>query len=672
MCPVTEQEALNNAFPIKLKYHGEENENKDVVKSLDKFMDDNPKLWEDDDCLRVKESLTEEATLGDVRKAIGIIERAGEQDEAGCFTFHFKYEGQLKKIEHEYVPLAKLIEADEDGFIHVYYKTPTAASREITCNVKCTLLQPLTCEYKDNFHKPEEMRVGEHIIDLDDVDDETVKLRLVEGELVGGNKLIIREFDLKGEITINDGVNGPEVVCDDQTWELSQGIVTGFQKIDGFYHKMKEAIFPNPMKDGELNTFKDEVVSWELLNSALEMSSAAYKDDPKDFLKDKGYDGEPLIDQPNTNSKDLNFLMAKKNGTVYMSFCGTRFSSEEETELKKMVEQLKKDSENLTNQGMGLLGQCQQELHEFDVNRKSDIAADIDVGPTDCPEICQGQGIKFHNGFVERFIRGKPAMLNKLNRCCQNAEQNDFIPDTIVVTGHSLGAAVSSLAFIWLKRTLEDHRTFGQSNVVNITFALPLFGNIPLKRHLEENGYAQSMHHFVKSTDIIPAMPFVGHVLKNVRKMIMMPLNPYLPQQLKDAMENPDLKSTDFNKKGVDGLVNIGNYYSLDGSEPKLHQLPTDVPFTGQALTDPLKIILNFGYMEALSLFWGGLDSSPTATEIKANHALDKYINEITAIFKPHEEMTATEQAIVLLFDDLSILKKRRILPMLNQRILPN
>ena len=57
-----------------------------------------------------------------------------------------------------------------------------------------------------------------------------------------------------------------------------------------------------------------------------------------------------------------------------------------------------------------------------------------------------------------------------------------YVPE--IVTGHSLaGAAVSSMAFIWLKENLKNHPTYGQSNVVNITFAVPLFGNIPLKRH---------------------------------------------------------------------------------------------------------------------------------------------------------------------------------------------
>ena len=74
-------------------------------------------------------------------------------------------------------------------------------------------------------------------------------------------------------------------------------------------------------------------------------------------------------------------------------------------------------------------------------------------------------------------------------------------------TGHSLGAALSSVAFLLLNKSneLRDKIKF-----YNVTFALPMFGNVDLKKNIHSSGLEENMFHFVVDRDLIPSFLLLG------------------------------------------------------------------------------------------------------------------------------------------------------------------
>ena len=54
-------------------------------------------------------------------------------------------------------------------------------------------------------------------------------------------------------------------------------------------------------------------------------------------------------------------------------------------------------------------------------------------------------------------------------------------PKTVILTGHSLGAAVSALTYIQL---VKNHHDMGL-NFINLSFGCPMFGNIDLRNWVQ-------------------------------------------------------------------------------------------------------------------------------------------------------------------------------------------
>ena len=70
-----------------------------------------------------------------------------------------------------------------------------------------------------------------------------------------------------------------------------------------------------------------------------------------------------------------------------------------------------------------------------------------------------------------------------------------------MTVGHSLGAAIAQIVHIHL------HDEF-DCEMVNVTFAAPLVGNVALREQLASSGAGQpmrNMYHFVLDTDIVPS-----------------------------------------------------------------------------------------------------------------------------------------------------------------------
>ena len=98
------------------------------------------------------------------------------------------------------------------------------------------------------------------------------------------------------------------------------------------------------------------------------------------------------------------------------------------------------------------------------------------------------------------------------------------LPKRIVVTGHSLGAAISQLIYMQLQSKIKEERELEvlECEVLNISFASPMVGNHDLRDKLMKTGVAEGMFHFVLQEDIVPAAAFYRHSFQKLPAPIIM------------------------------------------------------------------------------------------------------------------------------------------------------
>lgn len=246
--------------------------------------------------------------------------------------------------------------------------------------------------------------------------------------------------------------------------------------------------------------------------------------------------------------------------------------------------------------------------------------------------------VRFHQGFytraklwVEKFgeFKNVPGTIGK-----------------IITTGHSLGAATSAMVHLLLSKKLDKH----DIELHNVTFALPLFGNMALNDYIYDAAEAElkdkdkskskkraedkakiktktkgfsleainmrNMHHFVSDVDIVPAAMFIPHAYSSLslslQKLVvdkaefLLGLFKYIgfvKLESKEDEEKMDkvikVLSTQIAAQKTKGSLNclfqnesyvpIGNYLIMKNSE--LHELKNDPQWTGQILVESLKIL---------------------------------------------------------------------------------
>ena len=138
-----------------------------------------------------------------------------------------------------------------------------------------------------------------------------------------------------------------------------------------------------------------------------------------------------------------------------------------------------------------------------------DWLVNLDVKPCDFPFL--GVASKFHTGFYKRAESWKVQEEGIMDKIVE------WEPKRIITTGHSLGAATSSIFHILLvlmsqdeeMKTLEYH---------NIGFATPLFGNLELKKAIlaHPDPRLRNMYHFINCDDIVPAVSIIEDVYANL------------------------------------------------------------------------------------------------------------------------------------------------------------
>lgn len=119
---------------------------------------------------------------------------------------------------------------------------------------------------------------------------------------------------------------------------------------------------------------------------------------------------------------------------------------------------------------------------------------------------------KFHAGFL---ARAEELPLQKL------LADGELLRRTLVVCGHSLGGAISSIVTteILMERQKRSQELF-TGEVINVTFGSPLFGDDTARRFLEEKGFSEHMFHFVAENDPVPSLLSFAQSISAVKNQV--------------------------------------------------------------------------------------------------------------------------------------------------------
>ena len=289
---------------------------------------------------------------------------------------------------------------------------------------------------------------------------------------------------------------------------------------------------------------------------------------------------------------------------------------------------------------------------------KTDILSDLDIDCVSHSEWAPSRNVKVHEGFLKRSLE----ILDKLEIAInQHVDQGYPIPKKIIMTGHSLGGALSSLVHI----ELVGNKSFKGIVICNITFGAPLFGNMAWRNELKklqnsDQRYGQ-MYHFVNSEDIVPGLLFKNHVFMNLRSsLLMLPRMAKIPgltgmvknqlkkrsgaetpeqsQQMDDlfkklgehfnGLRDPAFTQPIFHAETSNDLyVPIENFkyiwndqlYELDHND--------DPQFVAQALVWSLQIFKNISPKNPFSSYNAGM-------KILESHGIENYKTIINTVFK--------------------------------------
>ena len=117
-----------------------------------------------------------------------------------------------------------------------------------------------------------------------------------------------------------------------------------------------------------------------------------------------------------------------------------------------------------------------------------------------------GSGL-FHSGFHAK---------------ANNVNLNDFLeiisklrPRRVIITGHSMGGAVSSLFYLKMKmqQLAQQQKEQNLPMLINITFGAPTFTDIEAEEFARNNGFDHNMFHIVNPPDIVPSSVLIGKYL---------------------------------------------------------------------------------------------------------------------------------------------------------------
>jgi hypothetical protein len=143
------------------------------------------------------------------------------------------------------------------------------------------------------------------------------------------------------------------------------------------------------------------------------------------------------------------------------------------------------------------------------------VNLDIQLVESNAMTSLGGDGsVKVHQGFQKRANLLISHLLEKVKKKYQKVEK-------VITNGHSLGAATAAMVHLGFTSNQVHDRTIGQE-FLNITFALPMFGNLALKKFIATKTdfiAFTNMHHFVNAADVIPAACLIQDFQTHAKKM---------------------------------------------------------------------------------------------------------------------------------------------------------
>ena len=105
----------------------------------------------------------------------------------------------------------------------------------------------------------------------------------------------------------------------------------------------------------------------------------------------------------------------------------------------------------------------------------SEVMDDLNLAETRI-ELKKGSNIKVHSGFLQYYNRVKPKLKQALRTIISKLNKNNNVIK-IVSTGHSLGAAVSTLSSYFYSKHKEDYSIPINAQLYNYAIASPRVGN---------------------------------------------------------------------------------------------------------------------------------------------------------------------------------------------------
>jgi len=269
------------------------------------------------------------------------------------------------------------------------------------------------------------------------------------------------------------------------------------------------------------------------------------------------------------------------------------------------------------------------------VNDYEDILTDIEITQV-ADESWALDDIKFHGGFLKR---SKLCIGNEKQGILAKIDEFGYKPNRVILTGYSLGAAVSALVYIQLSKKQAEL----EWDLCNITFACPMFGNKALKQYMaNQEKQFDKMYHFVKEGDIIPGACFAEHAFDQLGRQIKRVIGHIADDKWQGILGNKILTkeveslkqvSTKEEKQQIDEIVETGKTIiaGLWNNEVKYNYEPIGCYITDrdegwveliknikETLKKDLKIISEFS---STNMDWNKI----IAKQIGAFHALDGY-----------------------------------------------
>ena len=223
-------------------------------------------------------------------------------------------------------------------------------------------------------------------------------------------------------------------------------------------------------KTAQFEMMAEEKRTWLLANrskiqNALVLSTSVYEQDPTGYLDTQKRNH--TLESVTSNVKcDCPFAIAedKVSKEIYLAFRGTA---------------------------------------DFD-----DLIADLEAFPSRAQRT-PSVGT-FHAGFLKRS-ESFPL---------QTFLESDWLRGkTLILCGHSLGGAVSSIVYLEILLKLERSGEKDQiGNVINITFGSPMFASDELRSYINNEQLIPEMYHFVASNDPVPRL--VSLVLNGLLNLV--------------------------------------------------------------------------------------------------------------------------------------------------------